>query len=352
MAALYIYYLDQLTGEIKGGEECSRYALSRDIDFKDKSAAVVENRPEISNDDIVVLKDGTRTAFVGVCESISSGPPFTLSLLQQESIFDRKIFTALESLISSSGMEAFIVRTINDNFVSSGDALFDKGYITAAAGSSTVIHTTVSSTVDADNGVYNFKTFLGNVRQYYGIGLTFETENGEMDITVKKDTTAPLLVDTRFTDVQGLSETYSIKVLAKLIVKWKNTSTDTETTRTFYLQSNRTITENSASATRVTGTVESMYIEADTEAGMLQEVQNRFSSNSYDHSMSMNILKSSRLYRPEELYVGRKVKIRSERTGIITETMITRKEESSGSDVQKITMGRLPITLIDKIRRL
>ena len=236
--------------------------------------------------------------------------------------------------------------------ISSGDSLFDKSYMSATAATHTRISTTVASTVNSENGVYNFKTFLGNVLQYYGIGLDFTIGNGSTAISVKKDPKAPLLIDTRFTDVEGFQETYDVRVLAKLAVRWKNTNTSAVTSRTFYLQEDRSITENASSATRVSGTVESVYIETGTEAEMRQEVRNQFTSNSYSHSMSMNIAKSSKIYSPEDLYVGRKVRIRSGKTGLITETIITRKTESSENEIQKITLGKLPVTLIDKIRRL
>ena len=353
MAALYIYYIDHLTGRIKGGAECVKYSFSRDIDFKDKSTAVVTERPGIGNDDIVVINEGAKRILAGVCESISTGSaPYTLNILPIENIFDRTIFVQNESLISGTGMEDFIRTVIVQNFISSGDSLFDKSYMSATAATHTRISTTVASTVNSENGVYNFKTFLGNVLQYYGIGLDFTIGNGSTAISVKKDPKAPLLIDTRFTDVEGFQETYDVRVLAKLAVRWKNTNTSAVTSRTFYLQEDRSITENASSATRVSGTVESVYIETGTEAEMLQEVRNQFTSNSYSHSMSMNIAKSSKIYSPEDLYVGRKVRIRSGKTGLITETIITRKTESSENEIQKITLGKLPVTLIDKIRRL
>ena len=92
MAALYIYYIDHLTGRIKGGAECVKYSFSRDIDFKDKSTAVVTERPGIDNDDIVVINEGAKRILAGVCESISTGSaPYTLNILPIENIFDRTI---------------------------------------------------------------------------------------------------------------------------------------------------------------------------------------------------------------------------------------------------------------------
>ena len=349
---IYAYYLDHLTGSVKGGAEVSQYSSKRDIDFKEKSMVRVVERPEISDDDIIVVMDSGTTVIVGVCDSVSTKAPYDLTVLQAENIFDRTIFTANESIISATGMEDFIARTISDQFIGGSDALFDKPYMTVTAQTHTQVNATVAGTVDSENGVYNFKTFLGNVLQYYGIMLDFDVGNGTLGVTVKKDSAAVLPIDTRYTDIEGLEETYSIKALARLSVKWKNTSTGTETLRTFYLQSDRTITENAASLTRVSGTAKSVYIEAGTEAEMLQEVRNNFTSNSYNHSMKMNIRKSSKLYAPSDLYVGRKIRVVSGKTGLISDSLISKAESSSGSEILGITMGTLPVTLIDKIRRL
>lgn len=70
------------------------------------------------------------------------------------------------------------------------------------------------------NGVYNLKTFLGNVRQNYGIFLGFTVSNGAMNIDITNREQATLNVDTKLPEISVISETYDVKVLAKLIVKW------------------------------------------------------------------------------------------------------------------------------------
>lgn len=353
---LYLYYIDKLTGRIKGFAECAdRPELKWDIDFRDKSTAVVTGRPDLNDDDIVVIKDGADDVYAGVCESISTGPPYTLNLVQIENIFDRAIFVGNEALISGTGIEDFIADEITRNFISSGDALFDKPYLTVTAATHTQVGAAVSTIVQAENGIYNLKTFLGNALQYYHIMLSFHLTNGGISITIRRDDTAELLIDTDAPDVLDVEETYKVDVLAKLNVKWTVRNADeTETTtfRTFYLRADRSITENASAEDRVDGTVSTTYIEAETEDAMLQEVRNTFTSNSYQHAITFKVDTCSRTYPPEGLYVGRRVRVKSRHSGMITASMITKAEDPAGSSVRSYKLGTLPITLIERIRRI
>lgn len=383
---LEVWYLDKKTCKIKGFAEASKYDLGRDIEFSEKSKVVVPNRPELQNDDYVVVRDGEKIAFQGICDSISVGKaPYTLTLKQMECMFDRTVFVDHEEYLkdSSQGIEGFIANAIRTNFLSSGDDLLDKRAVTVYAATHTAKDITVSSIVDANNGIYNLKTFLGNVREMYGIFLemqfatTSSTNPNPSDpavhalaITVRKRTYSTLDVDTHFTDVMDYDETYTVNVLAKLNVKWgipdndySYVDEDTETLYvgnqladvqylTYYLQSDRTITDDVNSPTRVDGTVKSIYVETDDEDELVEQILNEFVSNKYEHKLTFKLSVDSQLYSRSDFVVGRSVRIKSKKTGLITESLITKITESSNSDIYTVTLGKLPVTLIDKIRRL
>ena len=369
--AAYVYYLDKLTAQIKGYTQASTYDIGRDVNFTEKSKIVVPERPEINNDDIVVLRDDTSMVFCGVCDEITTGKaPYTLTLRQMENLFDRTIFAGNEALIESTGMEDFIVSEIKTNFISSGDSMIDKPYISVSAKTHTKITVTVSSIVDADHGIYNLRTFLGNVLEKYGIRLIFTISNGRVVIEVRKISDPTLYLDTTFSDIVDLEETYKVDVLAKLNVKWgipddsdSYVDEDNETLYvgneiadivylTFYLQQDRTITTNKDSATRVDGTVKNIYIETEDEDDVIEQVMNEFISNSYEHSMTFYMSKESKVYPPGDIYIGRSVSIRSKHTGLITSSIVTKVLEKDKDLMRTITIGKLPITLIEKIRRL
>lgn len=121
-------------------------------------------------------------------------------------------------------------------------------------------------------------------------------------------------------------------------------------TKTYYLRSDRTITDDPADAERVDGTTKTVFIEAESEAEMYQEALNEFKSNSYNHSVNAKFLLDSRLYDPKDLYVGRKCRILSETAGI-KESMVTAVARKENSDYIEVTFGNLPVTLTRKIRK-
>lgn len=351
------YILDNRTLKTKDILEFERYEFREDIEYTEKSSITVARKPNVDNDDYVLCKDGNDTVFFGLCEtwqSESEVEEYTVSLLQKENLFDRQIFVGNESLIAQTGIEDFIASEIRDNFTNSGDAMMDKAYIEATA----LTHTPVAAAVDAEQGVYNLKTYLGNAKQYYGIYLEFSLERDRLLIEIRKKAEPEIPIDIRVTDISDYNETYSVSVLAKLLVNWKipdtqdaqgNTVTGAETRRAFYLLADRTITEDGADENRAAGVARSVHIEVTTEEEMLQQVYNEFSGNQYSHKISFDLVKSSKLYPCERFYVGRKCTIRT-KSGVRA-SQVTKSEVTSDSAMISLTFGNLKITLIEKLRR-
>lgn len=92
-----------------------------------------------------------------------------------------------------------------------------------------------------------------------------------------------------------------------------------------------------------------MYIEAQTEEEMLQQVYNTFTGNQYSHKVSFNLIKSSRLYPAERFFVGRNCTIKT-KSGVRT-SIVTKSEVKSNSEMISLTFGKLKVTLIEKLRR-
>ena len=121
-------------------------------------------------------------------------------------------------------------------------------------------------------------------------------------------------------------------------------------TTIYYLRADRTITDDSSDTERVDGTTKTIFIEAETEEEMYQEALNEFKSNSYNHSVSAKFLINSKLYDTNDLYVGRKCRILTEKAGI-KETLITAVKKKDDSDYIEVTFGNLPVTLTRKLRK-
>lgn len=349
---MYAYVLDNRDLSVKDVLEFADYEFHWDIDYNDKSSITVVGKPDIADDDFVICKDENVVIFQGICENCkaaSGKDEYKISLLQIEQVFSRQIFIGNEGLISGTGIEDFIANEIQTNFKDSGDGVMDKPYINATAST----HTPIAARVETENGAYNLKTYLGNAKQYYGICLDFSFSGNRLDIVIRKCSLDQLPIDTSISDITGYDETYEVAVMAKLIVRWKVPDTETVegpiATRTFYLLSDRSITEDKTDSRRAKGVIKSLYIETQEEAEMLQQVHNEFASNSYNHKISFSIQKGSRCYPEMDFSLGRKCAIKT--CAGVKASMVTGIAKKSASSLLQITMGNLKVTLIDKLRR-
>ena len=246
-------------------------------------------------------------------------------------------------MIATNGIEDFIANTIEKHFANTGDPFSDMPYIRCEV----LTHTKVNAKPAADDGIYNLKTYIGNVKQQYGIYLDFDFTKDGLHISIYKKDQSTMQIDTTITDIYQCKETYKIKVLSKLIVKWLNTTTQAESMRYFYLHSDRSVSE--VNTDRVDGTISTVYIEAENEAEMIQEAKNEFKSNSYSHSIEAEIAADSKLYPASELYVGHEVTIKTAAAGI-QKSIISKISFSNAADIISIKFGILKVSLTEKLK--
>ena len=325
--------------------EVNHYAIAHDIDCGGKSKLIIAGDPKAAAEDYVILRDHKQIRFVGIIEKIDNvfgEIKRTISCLEIERMFDQKIFLSGVEMIRNVGVEDFIVHTINSQFAHTGDNFVDMPYIRCTAST----HTKVNGKPDAENGVYNFKTYIGNVKEQYGIFLDFEFNKDELLITVHKKAQESMQIDTTLTDVNSSSETYEIKALSKLNVIWHNLLTEEDIKRTFFLHTDRSVSE--LDKNRVDGYVSALYLAKETEEEMLEEVSNEFRSNSYSHLIEADIFANSKLYPANQLYVGHEVKIKS--AAGIKDSIISGVSFSSDTNVISIKFGNLKVTLTDKLK--
>lgn len=325
--------------------EVNQYTVSHDIDCGGKTKLIIAGDPKAAAEDFVVLRDHKQIQFVGIIEKVDNvfgEIKRTITCLEIERMFDQKIFLSDVEMIRNVGIEDFIVHTINSQFAHTGDNFVDMPYIRCTAST----HTPVNGKPEAENGVYNFKTYIGNVKEHYGIFLDFEFGKDELRINVHKRVQESMQIDTTLTDVNSSSETYEIKALSKLNVVWHNLLTNEEIKRTFFLHTDRSVSE--VDENRVNGYVSALYLAKETEEEMLEDVSNEFRSNSYSHLIEADIFKNSKLYPADQLYVGHEVKIKS--AAGIKESIISGVSFSSDANTISIKFGNLKVTLTDKIK--
>lgn len=343
------YVLDKKDLHIKDVLEFDEYTFKEDIDYNDKSTVTFIKQPSLEDGDMLICKNGNKTVFFGICEKIKSesdGTDYTITLLQKENLFNRFIFSENTEIIEGLGIEDFIVQTIKQNFINSNDPLLDKEWLNIQAET----HTKATAKPDTEQGVYNLKTFLGNAKQYWGVYTDFRIYLDRLLVKVEKKVSTELMVDIEVSDVSDYVENYDISVLSKLNVKWKKAEESTEEVRkSFYLLADRTVSENVNDPNRIEGSVKSIQIVTEKEEEMRQQVFNEFSSNRYNHKITFNIVRNSKLYPEREFYVGRDCTVKT-KSGV-RKSMITKIEISSNSALLKITLGNMKVTLTDKLRR-
>jgi len=346
---MYIaYILDWHNLSVKDYFQFEQYSFSEDIEFKNKSQISINRMPNITDDDFVLCKQGANVVFFGLCEDFSSSAEsnYTINLCQKEGLFDREIFVDSEALISSTGIEDFIVKAIEDNWIDSDDELMDRDYMTAMA----TTHTPLDLKVDAENGVYNLRDFLSYAKEYHGIMVDFNiNQNNELEVTVSKDSNGDIKLDALVTDIPNYDEVYDVDVLARLFVKWLNTTTSVTTTTAYYLKTDRTITTDKTDPDRAEGISKSIYIEADSVDEVVQKVADEFKSSSYEHKISFSLNAESKAYPIDDYYVGRTTSIRT-KTGIKANSLITATTKTSESKFVSFVCGKLRVTLIEKLR--
>lgn len=340
------YFISKKDYTLLNCVEVSSYSVAHDIDCSGKSSIVIAVNPMAADEDFVILKDGKNEKFQGIVENIDNKDgekKYTISCLEIERCFDRKIVLSDEDLIRTTGIEDFVVKTIKTYFSDSGDSFIDMSYIECEA----LTHTKVNAKPATEDGIYNFKTYIGNIKQQYGIFLDFKFKKDRLKISVYKKEQASIQIDTTITDVNSCEEVYKIKALAKLNVVWFNKTTQQESMRHFYLHSNKSVSE--IDKNRVNGTISTVRIEAETEEEMIELARNEFKSNSYSHSIEADILATSKLYPITELYVGHEVRIKTAAAGI-QESIISEISFSDEAELIKVKFGILKVKLTDKLK--
>lgn len=338
------YFISKKDFSILNCVEANSYSAAHNLDCGGKTKITIAGNPKASDEDFVILKDGKDIIFKGIVENLSNADgekKYIVSCLEMERCFDRKIILSDVDIIRTTGIEDFVAKTIKTYFSESGDSFSDMSYIRC----NVLTHTKVNAKPAAEDGIYNFKTYLGNIKQQYGIFLEFEVTKDALNISIYKKAQEPMQIDTTITDVISCKEIYKVKVLSKLCVVWFNKITQEESLRYFYLHSNRSISE--VDKDRINGTISTIRIEAETEAEMIQEAKNEFKSNSYSHSIEAEILATSKLYPAHELYVGHEVMIKTAAAGI-QESIISEISFTDAADVVKVKFGILKVKLTDK----
>lgn len=261
-----------------------------------------------------------------------------VTALDISNMFDRKVIEKSTEDMKEKSIEEFITNTMYENFVNSEDEILNINYIDIEW------HTNTKGTVatNAENGLYNFHTFLINCRQYKNIYTDFKFENNRLkiDIAYKEETTE--MIDTTLPEVVDYNKVQEEEVTAKVTVLIREDNSEYN----LYLRTDRTTTTNKDDENRARGKIE--VISVDTADKAQEEALNIMKGNSYKHLVEFKIAKTSKLMDITKLHIGRPIRIKTD-------------EDIYDSYISAITLtdenfvyfksGSLRVTLIDKLKK-
>lgn len=357
MSQLYILSKDNL--KILDILTISTYDMELDSDFYGKTAIELARKPKVEEGDYVFIKEEQNIIYKGITstiDNVNGEELHVLNAIEIENLFDRKIIIENEALKTSTGIEDFLSDQIIRNFVDSPDDFLNMNYISVTV----LTHTIVNASVDvSDGGIYNLATYIANARENYNVYLDFEFSKEKLNITIQYKNHETFNLDASVTDVVNYEEIYTVDVLAKLTVVWKvpDTIEDeviTEVGETsilnYYLLSDRTITTDIADVDRASGDIDVIYIEAEELDEVEEQVYIEFQNNAYEHSVTADILRTSKIYPESQFYIGHKCNIKTKSYGI-KESLISNISYKNNNQYIKVKFGNMAITLIEKLRK-
>lgn len=333
-----VYFLDKTDLEIKDVIEFENYEYVIDEETNKNTIFEVMKKIKANNDDIVVLQRNENIDYIGIIKDIENEDgeiKRKITLEYISNVFDRNIILENESLISSTGIEDFIAKEIYDNFTNSDDTLLNINWLDVEVKT----HTKITKSVDNDNGIYNFHTFVTNCSQNYNIILDFSYVNKRIKLTIYKQESETQLIDTTVPDISNYTEKFETSVIAKVIVK-----TDTDVQK-WYLLSDRTTTQDKDDTNRASGEVETVYTSKSEDAK--QTALDKFKSNTYNHYISFDINRNSKLFDVSKLKIGTPINVRTN-NNVILNTYISAITDK-GNNFINITCGNMRINFIDKL---
>lgn len=151
------------------------YQINLDEETNAKSTFTLMKTNGLKKENYMVL-NGLYRQFIFVIDNVQTekgSNVVTVTALDISNIFDRKVIEKNIDTMKSKSIEEFLANTISENFVNSDDTALNVNYIEI------YWHTNTQGNVatNAENGLYNFHTFLINCRQYKNIYTDFKLEN-------------------------------------------------------------------------------------------------------------------------------------------------------------------------------
>ena len=234
-----------------------------------------------------------------------------------------------EHIIKDIGVEDFIAKAINDNFVNSKDTLINKNYLEIRVKTHTKLQITVSN---VQENMYNLNTWMTNCTQLYNINYNFFIENKKLIIEIENKTEQKELIDTKAQAITNYTEVFNTEVVSKVVV-----TTNAHTYR-LYLLNDRTTTTDATNTNRAEGKTERVYTANFEDAE--QKALDVIKANAYNHNITFNIY-------DKRMKIGTPIAIKT-RKSLIFDTYISAIKITPSKFVEYIC-GNIRVKFIEKL---
>lgn len=340
---MIIYILDKINLEKKDVIETTSFTLDLDEETNATSLIKLFRKPNAEQGDFILIKDKEKTVYQGIVQQLQgekNSNQVEVSCLDISNIFDRKIYVDNLELMETS-LEDFIYYTIQKFFKNGdNDSKIALNYLTIIQETST----NVKQSTNAENGLYNFHTFITNCRQNKDIAVEYKLTENDLILKIKNiQDNNVISIDTTNNDVINYTKTYELDITAKVTV----VCGDTGNILNYYLLTDRSITTNKDDPNRADGTIETLYVEEELDA--TEQATNIFKGNRYKHLVEFEIKKDSNLINVDDLYIGRNIRIKT--NDEIIESYISSMSISNTSNYIKYKSGNIRVNLIDKLKQ-
>lgn len=321
--------------------ECSDYNINLDNQFTDKSTFRVNKTDGQIKDNFLVV-NGLYQQFLFIIDEVEATDKeekfVNLVCSDISNVFNRKIIQKDTDLMTSRSIEYFLAHMIDENFINSDDSFLNKSYVEVTYYESTQ----AKEATNAENGIYNFHTFLENCREHKNVFTDFKFEDGKLKVTIKHKEDTPVIIDTTLPEVTHYNKVYEQDITAKVSVYIR----ENDTVQNYYLKTDKTITMDKTDPNRATGAIEVISVETGDLA--YSEAVNVFKGNTYKHLVEFSLNKNSKLVNPTTLYICRPITIKTP-DGIYDSII-------SGISLQddeyiEFKSGNIRITFIDKLKQ-
>lgn len=338
------YFLDKMTLEILEVVQLSIEEINRDLETNGNSLFTSIKKLNIEEGDFIYLKKNDKTNFLGVVvsqEKSSDSVLYTITCKDILSLFDISMFVENEEVISSTGIEDFIKQTIESEFINNTDTFVNREFLSVEALTHSKKNISISSIVTVSSNMYNLLTFINNAIKNYDLDFNFILNKDTIKLQIASKTEDKMLIDATTSDISNYTEVFSLNYTAK-VECYINT---TKTKYYRYLLNDRTTTTNKNAPNRVNGKTQKITVENEEDAE--QASIDVFKGNSYEHNITFDILKKSKLYDVSKINLGTPILIKTQ-NNIIQDTYIS-KIVDTNNNYLTLSCGNMRIDYIDKV---